>query len=220
MNGDASVSDVMRSDVHAGEVRLNLGDTATAEGYDTEIAQWGVDGFVSRPNDPDALGAAQALYLFEGAEKRVIGTRDNRWASKAGELAAGDRAIVTNAAARVFLKRATNSVSIYTESADGDPILFDVNGGKGNLTILAAGGAGNAVIQVAPGEIKLAISGGGAIVINDKGVHVFGAHFGCNTAGGNFGVIGAVAPPPGINSVLTGVSGPTAAPNSHWTMAP
>lgn len=220
MNLDALIgyADILASESDGGEVRSNLGDSITGEGIDKDLAHWGVDGFLSRPNDPDEDGAAQALFIVEGQEKRVIGTRDVRWAAKAGNLDPGDRAIVSNCAARVFLKQKSSSVAIYTEGPDGKPLLFEVNGKKGNATLVACSDGGTALLQMKPGEIILGVDGGGSIVIDKGGVHVFGPHFAANTAGGNLGVVGAVAPPPGANSILMGVSGMAGVPNPKWTI--
>ena len=220
MNLDALISyaDILASESDAGEVRSNLGDSITGEGFDKDVAHWGIDGFLSRPNDPDGDGAAQALFIVEGQEKRVIGTRDVRWAEKAGNLAPGDRAIVSNCAARVFLKQKNSAVTIYTEGPDGKPILFDVNGSKGNVTMLVSGDAGTTLLQAKPGEIILGVDGGGSIVINKDGVHVFGPHFAANTASGNLGVVAGLPPPTGTNSLLMGPSGMAGVPSPNWTV--
>jgi hypothetical protein len=109
-------------------------------------------------------------------------------------------------------------VTIYTEGADGKPILFDVNGSKGNVTLLASGSTGSALLQMQPDQIILGVDGGGSIVIDKTGVHVFGPHFAANTASGNLGVVAGLPPPTGTNSLLMGPTGMAGVPSPSWTV--
>ncbi len=213
------VADILSTELdEEGVVRAQLGDVDSGVGLENDVALYGTDGFVSRPNDPDENGAAQASYAEDGNGLRATGTRDNRNASKAGALAPGDRAIVSNCEARFLLKKEQDAISIYTKSADDKPMLFEVSGSKGLVTLLAVGDAGNALIQMKPGRIMLGIDGGGSIVIDKKGVHIFGSHFGCNTGSGNLGTIVGVPPVAPANSVAYALGGLTA--SSKWTVAP
>lgn len=220
MNPDTlfGYSDILATEAKTGEIRVNLGDSITGEGFDHNVPLWGTDGFVSRPADPDDKGAAQALYFADGNQKRVLATRDQRWSDKAGNLEPGDRAIVSNGPARVFVKRKSEAVTLYTENADQKPILAEVNGNKETITLLVVGGGGTSLLQMKPGQITLGVDGGGSIVIDKQGVHVFGPYFAANTGGGNLGTIAGVVPPPGPNSILQGPTGMAGIPNPKWTI--
>lgn len=214
---DTQVCDILASDVTNGEVRVNLGELADGQGFQANGAVWGIDGFQSCPNDPDENGCAQALYLVSGNQKRAIATRDNRWTAKAGALKPGDRAIVTNSAARVFVKKASGEVILYTENEkDGNSSqLVNVSGKQGTNIFLC----GSTLITQDKDSITLS-AGGTTLTVDSSGVTIFGAHFACNTGGGNLGVLGVIAPPPGVCSVIIGPAGIVGVPSSRWTMAP
>lgn len=212
-----SVADVLLSTTDDGEIRVNLGDTTTGEGLDSEVPVWGVDGFVSVPNEPDDDGAAQAFFIVDGHERRVVATRDNRWAAKAGTAPApGDRFIVSNCAARVLLKRAKSSVTLYTENQqDGDTSqLIDLNGADGTTTLICGG----ALVQMSKDRIVLGVSGGGMIVLDANGVQILGPYCGLNTGGGNIGVDHLGNAPPPTSAVIGGTSGQTGIASPSWTV--
>lgn len=187
------IADIVGTEMDGGVVRVTLGDSTDGSGIDRGVAQWGTDGFVSCPNEPDAEGAAQALHVAEGQEKRIIGTRDYRNAAKTEDLEPGDRAIVSACDARLLLKRSANA------------ILLEV---------------GDAVLQIKNGEIKLGIAGGGSITIDKQGVHVDGPRFAANTTTGNLGLVANLPPVAPANSVVYGPSGQAGAPSATWTVAP
>lgn len=187
-----SVADILTSTLaEDGQVRVNLGDATTGEGWASEAPMWGLDGFVSRPNDSSADGAAQGLYLVEGDTKRVIASRDNRWASKAGSLKPGDRAIVSDCAARLFLKQSTSSLVLYTENQqDADSsMIVELNGQAGSFRVIV----GKAYLLMEGGEIKIGV-GGSCFVLTEEVIAAFGKHFAANTASGNLGLMGGAAP--------------------------
>ncbi len=128
------VSDILASNVVNGEVRINLGDLVDGIGIGADAGLWGVDGFVSRPNDPSDDGACQAIYSVSGNQKRVVATRDNRFSVQTGNLAEGDRAIVSDCAARFVLKKERGSLSFITtddNTNDGRAIYLTVSPDKG-----------------------------------------------------------------------------------------
>src|SRR3990167_5975490 len=102
------VADILASTSDGGEVLVNLGDIRDNSGIAAEAPMWGVDGFVSRPNDPDEAGACEALYVVDGDEKRVLATRDMRFSEQVGTLQPGDRAIFTDGEPRLLVKKAKN----------------------------------------------------------------------------------------------------------------
>lgn len=193
MKDSLGVSDIVATENEGGVVRVTLGDSADGSGTDRGVAQWGMDGFVSCPNEPDTDGAAQALYVAEGQEKRVLGTRDYRNAARTADLEAGDRAIVSACEARLLLKRSANA------------ILLEV---------------GDALVQIKAGEIKLGIAGGGSITIDKQGVRIEGTRFAANTTTGNLGLVANLPPMAPANSVVYGPSGQAGAPSASWTVAP
>lgn len=193
MSDSISMADIVATEVEDGVVRATLGDSTDGSGIDREVAQWGVDGFISRPCDPDQDGAAQALFVTDGQEKRIIGTRDYRYADKVGELGPGDRAIVSACDAQLVLKRSEGALVLR---------------------------AGDATVEIKPGSITLGIEGGGTLRIDAEGVHVSGTRFAANTTFGNLGVIGGLPPVAPANSVVFGPSGQTGAPSATWTVAP
>lgn len=189
-----------------GEVLLSLGDVKQKEDADKEqavrVRAWGIDGFQSRPNDPDDDGAAHALFAYDGWEKRVLGTRDRRWLSYVGSLQPGDRAIVSNTEARFMLKQATDTVSLYTVNQDTDnSMLLSLDGSAGQISLVN----GNACITIKDDEILLAVNGGGAIHITKDGVTIAGGVFtaaaGTVALGANAAVPVLSGSPPGKPSL-------------------
>jgi len=211
------LADVLLSTVTDGEVRLKLGSHSEGIGEAPNVPHFGTDGFVSCPNDANDSGACVALEISDGQQKFCVGQVDNRYSSKAGTLTPGDRAIVSSSAARVLLKNAKAAVSIITENAedDGSTMMIDVRGATGTVQIVNGG----SYVEMKKDSIVLS-AGGSMLVIDATGVAVFGPHFGGNTASGNLGVVGGIAPPPGVNSVLTGPTGLTAIPAKSWTISP
>ena len=86
-----------------GEIRANLGDATKGTGIDRSVPFWGIDGFISRPADPDANGAAQYLYFCDGNQRYAIGSRDRRFYSQLEPIAVGDRMIHAPSGIRIRL---------------------------------------------------------------------------------------------------------------------
>jgi len=217
-NADYLVSraDVTLSTAEDGEVRVNTGDKATGIGYAQDVSMWGLPGFISMPDAPDGDGACEVLCLADGFQTYAIAGRDNRYASKVGNFQPGDRGIVGNCDARVLLKKASNSVTLYTENgkALGVSMAMTLNGSTGEAMLINGG----AIIKASHDEIVLSV-GGTALVMNQDGLQIFGKHCAINTGSGNLGVLGNVPPPVGIMSVLAGPSGIMGAPSTRWTVA-
>jgi len=194
MSGDILTADILATEATDGEVRAQLGDAALGKGFVQEAAIYGVDGFVGRPNPPDDEGnAAQALYLQDGDDTQIIGTRDNRWADKVGTMEPGDRAIVSKGAARVFLKNERDAVVIYTEHGNqGIGMLIDVGGVEGEIKIV--NGAGS-FITMTGDSIVMAVDGGGSLTIDRDGVRVTGGSFQAVTGTVALGDQGGGLPP-------------------------
>lgn len=204
-----------------GEVRVKLGDAAKDAGVYDNAAWWGAAGYYQRPKDADDDGAAQALCSIQGSNARCIATRDNRLTSKYGQLAAGDSGMFGYGDAAVVIKDASDSLSLITKNhADGDQtMIVQVNGDRGEITLLVGGNSGPAMIKMKSGLIVLAVDNGGSITLDSQGVHITGNTFDCATGGGNLGVVGGVPPPPGAKSILCGPTGNGASPSSKWTCA-
>lgn len=212
-----ATADITTTTVTDGEVRANIGESTDGTGVASDAIIYGIDGFVSRPSDADARGAAQCVYLNDGNSRRIIAANDNRFADKVGELKPGDRAIVSDCDARIFLKKETSAVVHYTVNQKTNAsMIFEVNGQDGEIRIVN----GKSAIIVKDGEIIIT-NGKTAILADDDGFFVNGAHCGLNTNGGNLGTMAADIPPiaPAM-SVLTGVTGMAGAPSMKWTIAP
>lgn len=207
-------ADVLHSTAESGEIRVNLGTVATGEGIDNDVPVWGIDGFLSRPNDPSDGGAATAVYFHDGHQRRVIGTRDNRFSSQAGTMRPGDRMIVTDGPSRIYAQQARR-VGLYTESKDapevgGAAMTVDLNGvtgvvlvkhggrliqfgSDGSLTLVCAGTASQSTVAMTPTSVTIT-----APTINLVGTVALGFN-------------SDLTPPgkPGVDTVLVGAVGTT-----------
>jgi len=218
------VADILASTSDGGEVLVNLGDTRDNSGIAAEAPMWGVDGFVSRPNDPDEAGACEALYVVDGDEKRVVATRDMRFAEQVGTLQPGDRAIFTDGEPRLLVKKAKNSIVLYTLNVPADlSMMVELNGEEGTLKLINGG----SWIEIAADRVTIGADGGKAtLTVDASGVSLVGAHFAANTGGGNLGVLAApplvppVPPVPVANSILLGPTGMAGVPSSKWVVSP
>jgi hypothetical protein len=155
-------ADITNATVQDGEVRVTVGDATSGAGFGAVCSMWSQDGFISCPNLPTSGtgndGACQCIYVQDGNEKKVIGTRDHRYQEQTGNIEAGDRAIVTSGAAKVVVKNRTATVTLATTD-DGTP--------AGNVS----------TVSNAPDEIAL-VSKYGSIIIDKDGIfitHVGGA---------------------------------------------
>jgi hypothetical protein len=145
------VVDVTLAESEDGQPRVNVGDTQSGVGTGASIPLWGSgDGFVGVPNAPDGDGSAQAVVLVEGHSQRVIAIRDNRFVQQAGTLAEGDRAIVTDSEAALFLDKS------------GDSIELRSVGGVGTLRVLVDGV--NNRIRLSVGAVTLTVDATGVDV--------------------------------------------------------
>ena len=196
MSGDILTADILATEATDGEVRAQLGDAALGKGFAQEVAIYGVDGFVGRPNPPDAEGnAAQALYLQDGDDAQIFGTRDNRWVDKVGTMDPGDRGIITDADARVFVKQVRSAVVLYTLNQPADAsMLIDLGGAEGKIRIVNGG----AVVEMENDVINLSVNGGGGIKISADGVTISGSAIQLVAEVVQLGQLGPGVPPPAI----------------------
>jgi hypothetical protein len=214
--------DILSIGLIGGEMRATVGNSATDEGQVPDATFWGLDGFYSKPKPPDDDGACMGLYVHTGHTARVLATKDNRIVEKYGELSDGDRAIVGYRSARFIIKDGSDSVTMMTENhaSNDELMLVQINGEKGELTAIIGDGAGAAVLKLKGGIFHVSVAGGAASLTLDKdGLHVTGNVCDLATAGGNLGVMGAIPPPPGNNSILKGPQGQVGTPSTFWTIA-
>jgi len=208
MSGDILTADILATEATDGEVRAQLGDAALGKGFVQEAAIYGVDGFVGRPNPPDDEGnAAQALYLQDGDDTQIIGTRDNRWADKVGTMEPGDRAIITDGEARVFVKQSRDAVVLYSVNQPEDKsMLIDIGGLEGEIKIVNGG----AFITMTNDSIVLAVNGGGSLTIDADGVRAIGNSFQAVAPVVQLGDVGGgtPAPPTPANAVAVSAASP------------
>lgn len=167
------LADVLLATAEGGEMRVNLGNVTTGDGYATDVPVWGPDGYLARPNDAADGAAARALYMIDGHNRRVFAFSDNRFAAQAGTMKSGDRRIVSSSAARFYLTNASAQIGLYTEAANEPPVggkgmILDLNGEEGvvqircggclivldgqngKITLSAIGASGNATITLDP----------------------------------------------------------------------
>jgi len=212
-------AEVTGTEVVDGEVRYQLGYSGEGKGLSADAPAYGPDGFISRPSTPDSDGACIARYLKDGNERVVIGAKDNRYADKVGALKAGDRAIVSKGEARVLLKDEKATVSLYTKGKQsGDSAIVEINGDKERIALVL----GKLAVVLDNAENILTLTNGKTTVqLRDEGLFVNGAHFGCSTGSGHFGVFVGVnppiPPPAPLFSVLVGPTALAAVPSSKWT---
>lgn len=202
----------------SGEIRVKIGDDASGDGYSADAAMWGTDGFYSRPLDADADGACMGMFLTDGVDGRILGTKDNRVVKNYGELEPGDRAIVGYGPLRYVMKHADDSHNFTSESPDGQLVLMQLAGDK--FTLMMPGDLGTSMVQVKSGKILLMVDGGGSIVIDKTGVHIGGNVAELNTGMVTLGMIAPSAPLlVGVNSALVGPVGATGSPSTKVLVA-
>lgn len=147
-------ADITLPVVDAGEVRPVVGDAATGVGFAASVPFWTCGpAFVSCPNPATSGASCQALLWQEGNVTRVIAARDNRFVDKAGALALGDAAIVTDSEAWFKLTKAGDKVELRTKS------------GSDEMKVALDGGAGTIVLSV----------GGVSLTVDATGINVVGA---------------------------------------------
>ncbi len=94
---------VATSTASNGVVLANVGDATNGTGIDRSVAFWGIDGFLSRPIDPDANGSAQYLFFCDGNARHAIGSRDRRFPTGLEDRDPGDRMIYGPSGIRIRL---------------------------------------------------------------------------------------------------------------------
>jgi hypothetical protein len=205
--------DIMSTEVDDdGVVRAKLGDKAEDNlGITDGVALWPCGAFVSRPADPTAApGACEALMCTEGSSRYAVNWRDNRMAAKAGALAPGDSAILSNSAARVLVKQGEAAVSLYTESGlTGSSMIVELNGAGEKFTVLA----GKAVIQATPGPPAALVLqlGGSQITMSEQSIALNAQHVAINGATVSIGLVPGLGVPP-VAPANAAVTGPPAVP--------
>jgi len=213
-------ADIITTDATGGEVRAQIGDAAKNVGYAQEVAIYGPDGFIGRPNDASGPDAARALYVQDGDENFIIGTRDNRFADKVGTMEPGDRAIVTDGEARVMIKQVRDAVVLYTVNQPEDKsMLIDLGGMEGEIKIINGG----AVMTMTNDMITLATnSGGGTITIGPAGVTITGSAIQLVAPVVQLGDTGGgvVAPPSPATAVAYSAAGPANVVSAKVFVAP
>jgi hypothetical protein len=214
-----SPQDILLATSQNGEVRVNVGDQASAnEGVGAEVAMWGLPGFISVPSPPSSDGCAQALVLTDGNEQRVIASRDNRIAAKVGVPKSGDRFIVSDRDARVLLKNEDNAINIYTvNEEDGNASqMLDLRG-KTGVTVLLNGGC---IIRQKTDELIISIAEGPTFMMDKDGFQFTGKTFNVDCATITLGLLpGGFRPVPPANTALTGPTGLAAVPSSSVMIA-
>ncbi|NUP13744.1 MAG: hypothetical protein HOW73_47515 [Polyangiaceae bacterium] len=210
--------DILSSELSPkGEIRIKLGNSnAQSAAAPQNVPVYGIDGFYSKPNKPDAKGSAFCLYDPSGSG-RVVASKDNRLTEFYGQMDDGDKAIITRNGSRVFIKDDGRSVSITVKTDDGLDLVAQLNGKKKTWSVVVGDGADSSWFTQAPAKIYMGVSGGGALKIDKKGVTINGEKFEANVGK----VFLAMAEPSGtaplidgVNACCVGPSGMTAAPST------
>ncbi len=183
--GDLEPLDLLYTAQGDDEPRLKVGDQASGAGVGQDCAYLATDGFISLPNGPDGTGAcATGICWTPGQDRIVIAASDGRYNDKAGTLAAGDRAIVSNCGAYFKLSCAGNAVGLFGPTAG-----CQVNGGTNTVSLYTA-----------LGGLTINGSGVGAAWEPGGGVNVT-----MNLT--SAGLVLAVSSPAGLCSITLGVNG-------------
>ena len=155
--GDLEVLDILYVDgSEDDEPRLKVGDQTSAAGVGQDCIYLANDGFVSMPNAPDANGAATCIASTLGNDRVVLACADNRYNAKAGALAPGDRAIVSNCDAAMKLSKAANQIQLVA-AAQGLQVTVDA----AHQQIIASSPSGS--FEIGPASIQASWSPGGGI---------------------------------------------------------
>lgn len=166
------ISDVLTAQATNGEVFVTVGDAVDGQGWGANAAMWGPDGYIAVPNQATQGAACRAIYLVDGNMKRVFACRDNRIANRAGTLAPGDRAIVTDASARVRVLQAANSVELYSEGPTAAPVQVLVDGPNDQVVLLSSQAnsivTGENVVSTA-GVSSVQVNGTNGVIISSAG---------------------------------------------------
>lgn len=157
------VGDIVTSTVVNGDVRFNIGDATKETGVESNAPFYGIDGFVSMPNDADGEGAADCFYFNTGNQRYALGSRDRRYLGKVGALKPGDRVIFSKGAARILLKNADDLVVIYTEAQSDGTSQIIANSGKEGKIFLSVG---LDRVELGGGRVLLSINGGPEVVLD------------------------------------------------------
>lgn len=211
-NADVDKRDILLSTSRNGEILANVGEVVNGVGVGSDVAVWGVAGFISMPDTPSEGGAAQALCLVDGMTKRIIATRDSRLCEKVGEMLPGDCAMVGGGAARILCKKATDTIAIYTETSDGTSMMLSLDGSAGQAMLAV----GKSYIQMTDGEIVISV-GANLIKLDQDTILAFGKVFQAAAGAvmlGNF----AIVPLP-INAAIKGTTGAGGTPSSSVFIA-
>lgn len=145
------VADVLVTSSTSGDVRVQVGNQASGDGWANGLAMWGIWSLISRPKAPTSAGACQVVYLNDGNSKRAIAQRDNRYAANAGTVDEGDTVIVTSGDAKVILDDSAQSVTLYAKNG-GQELTIRVDGDNGTITMSANGAT---ITLTALGDIEV-----------------------------------------------------------------
>lgn len=222
-------ADIIETLAVEGEIRVKIGSAADGLGYASGLPMYGPDGYIGKPNAPSSNGdACQALYIVDGDGRIVVATRDNRYADKVGEMAPGDRAIVTDGEARVLIKREDDAVHIMSKNqVASKTMMWSMHGADGTIQVYNGGGCW---IEMKGSVLTIGSSDGSStttLMVTPNGVQINGPNFMCCTAGGHLGLVAPPTPgfpgaPPvvGANSIVMGPTGMAGVGSAKWTVAP
>lgn len=203
--------DILTTTVNASTKRIlaQTGDVVR-DATDTDGAEWWQHvGFASRPPKPQAgKQAAQAVVLKTSDRDVAIGSVDQRGLALYGNLDHGESCLYAagedgEAQARVLLKK-DGSINLYTRkgnTSSGAGMIIQIDAENGAIRILNDQGYGIIIdsdgVKITAGSSGLALNADGSLKLVGTGS--------AQIDGGNI-ILGSTAVP-GVNSVLTGVTG-------------
>jgi hypothetical protein len=161
-------ADILHASTESGDPRVNIGEQSTGAGFGADTAVWGSGpAFVSVPNAPSSGGAAQGLVDVEGNSTRVVASRDNRFVGKAGALAAGDAAIVTDSNACLRLVAAADKLELKSTSMGvelaGQAGMVTISQG-GSTIVMSAAGITLTFVPPAGAPVSIALTAAGVAI--------------------------------------------------------
>lgn len=190
-----------------GSVLLQTGDAATGFVENDSVEHWQQPGLQSLPPNPvPGQSGTQAVVFRQTDTDICIATREIRGQQNSGNLGPGETMLYAAGAdgtsqGRILLKN-DSSVNIYTSaSAGATGMAIMVTPSSDTISLVNAAGFGIIIspdgITLTAGDSALTLGASGAISLVGKGQ---------TQIDGTSVVLGSIAVP-GLNSVLTGVTG-------------
>lgn len=191
-------------------ILANMGDARSEQKDSDDVEWWQHVGFTSRPAKPVARGAAaQGFVVRTGGNDACIASKDLRGQELAGELGYGETCVYAagengTGQARILLK-SNGSIHIYSREGNtsgGTGMTISLDAENGAIRLINNNGYG---LIIDSDGVKLTATESCLSLGSDGVVKLIGT--GAAQVDGTSITIGSTAVI-GVNSALTGVSGP------------